>query len=490
MEARQVRTILDCVPALCAILDTDQRYRFANRQHAVWLGEDPDAVIGRHVGDVLGQQAFDVLALHCLESSGEGLCYTGELSFGRGGERFVYATCGHLDPISGWDDALLLVITDMSEVIRTREALGASMQRSQTILDVAVDAIIIIDETGIIQSCNASIESLFGYTAAEVVGTNVKILMPPEYAEAHDGYLDYYRQTGDKRIIGIGREVIAQRKDGSRFPAHLAVGESTTRGRRYFTGFVRDLTKQKQAEESARRHLEELSHITRVNAIDHLAAGIAHEVNQPLTAIVTMSQAMLRAHRAGRLDNDVLVDTLERIVSQGGRANAIIQEMRELVRKSKRIELSKHTVDEIIKAVMALLEYELRSEEVSVVMALDDALAPVRVSKIQIEQVLINLIQNAIHAMQGSREKTLTIKSRCTDDHSVEVEVRDTGIGLPKGEGVDVFADFFTTKKEGLGQGLSISRSIIEWHGGKIETLEMEMGAAFRFTLPLSVTDE
>lgn len=493
MDDRQIQHLLDSLPGLSAVLDTDLRYRFANAQHVSWFGEDREALPGRHLGEVIGEQAFSLLGPVCRRSldSAES-SYTGEVNFARAGEKFVRAAASRLEWSVDDIGSILFVITDLSELKRTQQALDASTQRSQVILDTAVDAIITIDETGIIQSANAATEALFGFTPTEITGENVKILMPPEYAEHHDGYLDHYRRTGEAHIIGIGRDVTARRKDGTLFPAHLAVGEFLSRGRRYFTGFIRDMTEQKAAEEEVRRHLEELSHVNRLHAIDNLASGLAHEINQPLTAIVTMSQALLRGMGAGSVDNDRLVDTLERIVRQGGRANAIVRQMRELVRKSKSVELEPLLMDDIITDVLALLEYELRAGDIELRTHLDATRASVMGNKIQIEQVLLNLVQNAIHAMLKSSERVLAVNTTVdgSPEH-VEVIVSDTGVGIPAGADTAIFDAFFTTKEQGMGQGLSISRSIIEWHGGTIDVLsDREPGAAFRFRLPTTSGDD
>ena len=356
------------------------------------------------------------------------------------------------------------------------------------ILDAAVDAIVTIDGEGTILACNRATETVFGYRADELIGCNVSVLMPESQAAGHNDHLKRYLETGDKHIIGIGRDVTARRKDGREFPAHLAVGEFMEHGRHYFTGFIRDVTAEKEAEQVARAHLDELSHLTRLGAIESLASGITHEITQPLTAIVTMAQALLRMQQSGRSDPVMVEEVLDRIVNQCVRVNTIVQQMRTLSRKSTSTDRSLHSIDEIIVDVVRMLNYELIQHDIAVRTNLNAHGMRVTVNRIQIEQVLLNMVQNAIDALGGiDGQRDIVIRSSADGDGNapVAVTVTDNGIGLPKPDNGDIFDPFFTTKEQGMGQGLSISRSIIETHGGKIGASDNPGGGAtFRFTLP------
>jgi len=472
-----------------AILDTRQRYSFANRQHGAWFGIDAEALTDRHIVEVIGESAWQELE-SCYQQAlaGETSQFSGELHFAKHGMRFVQVMAMGLPSETGDIDSVLLLCTDLTELTTARRALDASSVRSQTILDTAVDGIVTIDEDGVIQSCNASTERLFGYTVDELTGRKINLLMPEHYAVDHDNYIKRYLDTGEKRIIGIGREVTAMRKGGTQFPIHLAVGEFIEGGRHFFTGFIRDMTPQKQAEQNARAHLEQLAHVSRLSAIDNLASGLSHEINQPLTAIVTMSQALLRGLRAGKKDQSLLEDTLERIVHQGARANSIVQQMREHTRRNTSIERSAHQLDDIIVDVLKLLESETKQHDIRVETNLNTGQSPVMVNRIQIEQVVLNLIQNAVHAMadvDGDRVLTITSNPPADSSFQAEVLVSDTGTGLPVNDEGKVFDPFFTTKDQGMGQGLSISRTIIEAHGGLlIGGSNHSGGALFKFTLP------
>ncbi|MCK5366036.1 MAG: PAS domain S-box protein, partial [Gammaproteobacteria bacterium] len=194
------------------------------------------------------------------------------------------------------------------ELARTRELLEDREARLSAILDTAVDGIITIDESGIIESVNTATERIFGYSGDELVGNNITMLMPSPYREKHDGYIARYLGTGEPRIIGIGREAEGQHKDGRRFPIDLSVSEVRVGGSRLFTGLVRDISARRRAEDEARRWSADLAHAARLSTIGELTSGIAHEVNQPLTAIVSFAEACLRMLRSGKADSQKLED--------------------------------------------------------------------------------------------------------------------------------------------------------------------------------------
>ncbi|MBI2970269.1 MAG: PAS domain S-box protein, partial [Gammaproteobacteria bacterium] len=463
--------------------------------HFNWFGMDPGALRGRHVSEIIGESAYRALKPHYEEALRDGTStYLGEVPYARGGKRYIHGTAVVGRSPAGDADGIVVLVSDLTEHKLMERALDASTRRSQAVLDTAVDGIIIIDENGVIGSFNPGAEKLFGYSAREVIGRNVKMLMPQAYAENHDAYLYRYLETGERRIIGIGREVSGLRKDGSEIPLDLAVGEFIESGRRYFAGFTRDISARKSAEREARARLNELAHVTRVSAMGDLASGIAHEVNQPLTAIVTMTQALLRSFRAGRAGQSLLEETLEKIVRQGRRASSILQQMREFIGKEKTEDLGLHDVDEIVSGVVQLFSHEFDYYGIRVRTKFGCAQARVRVNRIQIEQVMVNLVQNAVQAMTDvAKERVLTLRTHrpVQEPRHVEVSVVDTGVGLPPGSEGRIFEPFFTTRAKGLGQGLSISRSIIDAHGGTIRAAANgDAGTTFVFTLPLATAAE
>lgn len=379
-------------------------------------------------------------------------------------------------------------LNDNAELERTRQLLGDREARLNAILDTAVDGIITIDERGIIESVNPATQHIFGYASDELVGKNVKLLMPSPYHEKHDGYLTRYLQTGQARIIGIGREVEGQHKDGTRFPIEVAVSEIRAPDARVFTGVVRDISARRRAEDEARRRNAELAHAARLSTIGELTSGIAHEINQPLTAMVNFAEACLRMLRSGNADTHKLEDALGQITVQGQRAGHIIRHMRRLARKG---ESERVTVDisRLVPDVLGLVSNELRASGIALHLVLDESLPAVKCDRIQIEQVVLNLVRNAMDVLEeGPAEgRELTIRTRADGHENVEILVEDTGEGFAVGGDERIFETFFTTKADGLGMGLSISRSIIEDHGGRLWASPRPGGGAiFHVNLPAS----
>jgi two-component system sensor kinase FixL len=356
-------------------------------------------------------------------------------------------------------------------------------EKLSNIIDTATDGIISIDQNGIVQSFSQAAERHFGYPADEVIGQNIKVLMPEYYRERHDGYLERYRSTGDRRIIGIGRIVSGQRKDGTIFPMELSVGEARVGQQRVFTGFVRDISERQKTEQRLHEIQEELFHVARLNAMGELASALAHELNQPLTAIKNYAQAgsIMIKKEGGQKE---LPGILEKTIEQAGRAGDIIKKLRALV-TTKKIAAEFHDIHQIIEEASALALIGGKEDGIKTTIVRNRMIPPVLVDRIQIQQVLINLIRNALDAMRGYARRDLIIEPR-ERNGSVEVRVCDTGPGISPDIAANLFKPFMTTKDTGMGVGLSISRSIAQAHGGEL-TYEPNPagGAVFVLTLPL-----
>jgi two-component system sensor kinase FixL len=378
---------------------------------------------------------------------------------------------------------------------RLRAASGARAAQErqahlQSILDTVPDAMIVIDERGIMQSFSVAAERLFGWTPAEVLGKNVKILMPSPYRENHDGYLSRYLQTGEKRIIGVGRVVVGERKDGSTFPMELSVGEMRSGDRRFFTGFVRDLTERQETEARLQELQTELVHLSRLTAMGEMASTLAHELNQPLSAISNYLKGSRTLIDSAPDERSVMIrDALDKAADQALRAGEIIRRLRDFVARGEsecRVESAKKLIEE----ASALALVGTKDLGVRVRFAFHPALDLILADKVQIQQVLLNLMRNAIEAMEGQSNRELTISTRSSDDDMVEIRVTDTGHGMTPEVRSQLFQPFVTTKRHGMGVGLSISRTIVEAHGGQIEAEPNPAGGTiFRFTLR-AVTDE
>lgn len=352
-----------------------------------------------------------------------------------------------------------------------------------SILDTVPDAMIVIDEAGLIRSFSQTAERLFGWDADEVVGRNVSMLMPSPYREQHDGYLERYYRTGERRIIGIGRVVVGERKDGSTFPMELAVGEMRRAERRFFTGFVRDLTERQQTETRLQELQSELVHVSRLTALGEMASALAHEINQPLSAIANYLQGSADLLERNPIPADKLRAALDKASAQALRAGDIIHRLREFVARGE-TERHVESLSKLIEEASALALVGAKEHGISVRYRMEPDADLVCADRVQIQQVVLNLIRNAVDAMEETPQRRLVIATR-TLEGQVEVSVADTGPGISPKVADQLFQPFVTTKRTGMGVGLSISRTIIEAHGGHLRAeSNPEGGATFRFTLP------
>jgi two-component system sensor kinase FixL len=488
----------------------------------------------------------------------------------------------------------------------------------RSLLDAAVDAIIVIDHRGLIEQFSLAAERIFGYLAAEVIGQKVDVLMAEPYRSEHDRYMDRYQKTQEARIIGIGREVRARRKDGTDFPCELAVGRVAEVQPPRFIGFIRDITLRKQADERLRRseselrlaqelanlgnyvvHLdhsepdyyspqlhrilgittlddhvplltllrlwvhpgdrekldeaiaelqhapgacdveyrivrsdgstcylhhiaqvtrdaqgaplkqvgtihdvtdrrqtedearqlqERLTHFSRLSTMGEMAAGLAHEINQPLTAITNYSQACQRFIRSPHRNDADVLEALEQISAQALRAGEVIRRLRQFV---KNREVKREPVDcaRLLDDLRTLAETDARLHNVRLRIEAEDALPTVYADPIQLQQVVLNLVRNAIDAMADTPEtrREVVLETRLRSEGDIEIVVSDHGSGLAPEAAEHLFNPFFTTKSGGTGLGLAISLSIVRAHGGRLwHTPNEGRGARFHFTLPVS----
>jgi two-component system sensor kinase FixL len=308
--------------------------------------------------------------------------------------------------------------------------------------------------------------------------------MPSPYRENHDGYLARYLRTGERRIIGIGRVVVGERKDGSTFPMELAVGEMHSSNQRFFTGFIRDLTERQQTEARLQELQTELVHISRLTAMGEMASALAHELNQPLTAIANYlkgSQRLLKDEPGER--PAMLRDAMEKAADQAIRAGQIIRRLRDFVARGE-AERRVESVKKLVEEAGALALVGAKDQGVRVRFRFDPTFDLVLADKVQIQQVLLNLIRNAVEAMEGCEKRELVISTTPISDGMVSINVADTGAGIAPEVANQLFQPFVTTKRQGMGVGLSISRTIVESHGGRINCEPNPGGGTiFRFTL-------
>jgi len=367
---------------------------------------------------------------------------------------------------------------------------SVSAARLESVLDTAVDAILVINEKAQILVFNKACEKLFGYAPQETLGRNVRMIMPADYAAAHDGYMDNYMRSGHRKIIGIGREVRARHRDGTEFPVELSVGETETPEGRQFIGIIRDLRPRKEQERRVNELQADLVHMARVSAMDEMGAALAHELNQPLTAIMLYLQAARRAlARSAGGDApppDVFVQVLDKAVHEAERAGGIISRMRQFVEKRepqrRSVDLNA-VVEEAVELTLLGLRTEARMER-----AFAQGLPTAVVDPIQIQQIVVNLLRNAFEALKG-RPDGLVRASTSRQGDTFVIAVEDNGPGLPASVVPTLFRAFSSSKRSGMGLGLSISRTIAQNHAGDLTVDPGGNGRGARFELRLPVVD-
>ena len=369
--------------------------------------------------------------------------------------------------------------------VRSREA------HLRSILDTVPDATVVIDETGMIRSFSAAAERLFGHREVEVAGKNVSMLMPSPFREEHDGYISHYLGTGEKRIIGFDRVVTGARKDGSTFPMKLEVAEMQSGEQRFFTGFVRDLTERQRTEKQLQDLQTELARLSRLTAMGEMASTLAHEVNQPLTAISNYLQGCNRLLESIEDKKVVMVrDALAATTKQTLRAGEIIRQLRDFVTNHETVR-HREDINDLVEETSALALIDAKDEGVKASFQFDTSVPDVMVVKVQVQQVVLNLMRNAIEAMEGCDPKVLLVStarsSTDTDETGepmVQITVADTGSGISDKIAERLFQPFVTTKSNGMGVGLSISKRLVEAHGGRMWVQPNPGGGTvFRFTL-------
>jgi two-component system sensor kinase FixL len=473
------------------LIDDHGIIRLFNRAAESLFGYPADQVIGESVNMLMpspDREHHDAYMAR-YRTTGQGrIIGVGREVQGRKADGSVfpmYLSVGRLASDSG-ATYFVGIIHDNTEQHRSARALEEQAARLRSILDTVPDAIIVIDESGLIESFSPAAERLFGWPAAAVTGQNVKMLMPAPYRDQHDGYLARYRRTGEKRIIGIGRVVVGQRRDGSTFPMELNVGEMALSGRRLFTGFVRDLTEMQATERRLQDLQAELLHVSRLSAMGQMASALAHELNQPLSAVINWTQAARRLLQAEGIE--VPPRALEftgKAIDQAHRAGQIIRRLRSFIEKGE-TERRAEDINPVTEEAVALALVGAKESGVRIVTDFASDLPRVFIDKVQIQQVLTNLLRNAIEAMAASERREIEIHTARESPGELSVRVADSGPGLAPEVAAQLFQPFVTTKEKGMGLGLSISRSIIDNHGGRLTAENRSTGGTiFRFTLPV-----
>ena len=482
----------EAVPTLIVVVDRGGRILIFNHACQKATGFGLDEVRGRSIWDILkrleDRESFQTVLAGLLDgtapSNFEGVWLTKD---GR-----TIAIAWNTAVVRGPDGLVSHVIgagTDVSARHRMEHELQENEAFYTSVLSTAPDGIITIGDKGQIRSFNRAAERIFGYRADEIIGKNVSLLMPSPYREDHDDHLDRYHRTGEKRIIGIGRMVQGLRRDGSVFPLELAVGEVEVDGAKYFTGFVRDISAQQQDRKRAHELQAELAQVSRVAVAGEMSAVLAHEVSQPLAAVSNYLQAVRRMLEAPKADKTRIAEMLGKGIDQAQRAGDIVRRLRDFTRRGAP-ERSSEDLSSIVEEAAGLALIGTDKLDLRVQWRLAHDLPPVMIDRVQIQQVVLNLMRNAVDALKDAARREISVETRLGRDGTVEIRVEDSGGGIPADIKGRLFSPFLTTKAEGTGIGLRISLSIVEAHGGRLWAEDNPAGGAvFAFTLPI-VPDE
>jgi PAS domain S-box-containing protein len=353
------------------------------------------------------------------------------------------------------------------------------------VVETASDAVVSIDEHGTIILANPATRRIFGHDPEVLIGKPLTVLMPGAKRKLHEAGFKRYLERGERHLNWQGTEMTAQRANGEEFPAEVSFGEMVVDGRKVFTGFIRDISEKKRSEQALRDTQAELARMMRVMTIGQLTASIAHEVNQPLSGIITNASTCLRMLKSDPPNIDGAQETAQRTIRDGNRASDVIQRLRTLFTK-KQVDVEPLDLNEAASEVIALLSGELQRDNVILKQEFKDRLPTVAADRVQLQQVILNLLRNACEAMSSidDRPRQIVLRTQLEGEH-VCLSVQDSGVGFTREVADQMFESFFTTKSDGMGVGLSVSRSIIEANHGRLwATANDGPGATFAFSIP------
>lgn len=489
LQLARWQAVLDTVQDAVVGIDTSGCITLFNRTAEAIFGYRADDVLGRNVGMLMPEP-------YRSEHDGYLAAYhaTGvPKAIGRIRAVHAQRRNGEVFPIelsvseARFEDQIVFtaIIRDVGERDRVAAALSTSEARSRAIIETAVDGIITIDEHGTIDSFNPAATRMLGYAAEEVIGKNVNILMPEPYRSEHDTYLANYLRTGVRQIIGIGREVVAQRKDGTTFPIHLAVSEVLLGDRRLFTGIIHDITERRRAEAQLRELEKAALERQRLADVGAITAQIVHDLGNPLAAISMQGQWILRrARRDPTQPIGVVEKAADQIVSRVKYLDGMVREFLEFTRE-QHLKLTAVDLSPFLREVVDLWRPLAAEHDIAMVLELPDEIPQIRADEEKLRRVFENLVKNAVEAI-GTGPGTLTIRVGMPGGGVVRIAVIDTGPGIP--QNLDIFRLFETTKPSGTGLGLPIARQILLAHGGGIEVANaVPHGAVFQVELPTAV---
>ena len=481
------RQIVDNIPGLVATLSPSGEIELVNQQFLDYFGKSLNEINSWRVNDVLHPDDLHRVEAEFAHAMTTGTAFDEELRYRRadGVFRWFHARVfPMLDP-DGRTARWYALATNIDDRKRAEDELKRSEARHRVVVETASDAVVSIDERGTIILANPAMKRIFGYSPQELIGKPLTVLMPFAMRKLHETGLKQYLETGAKHLNWQGTEMTAQRANGEEFPAEVSFGEMVADQRRVFTGFIRDISEKRRAEQALRDTQAELARMMRVMTIGQLTASIAHEVSQPLSGIIMNASTCLRMLKSDPPNIDGAQETAQRTIRDGNRASDVIQRLRTLFSK-KQIDVEPLDLNEAAREVVALLSGELQKDNVILKQEFNDRLPTVAADRVQLQQVILNLLRNACEAMSSieDRPRQMVLRTELEGEH-VRLSVQDSGVGFTPEVADQMFESFYTTKSDGMGVGLSVSRSIIEANRGRLwATANDGPGATFAFSIP------
>jgi len=479
-EAR-FRAMADTAPVMIWMSGTDKLCTFFNKGWLDFTGRSLEQELGNGWAEGVHREDLDRCLKIYVNSFEERHPFTMEYRLRRrdGEYRWVFDSGG---PRFAPDGTFLGYIGSCIDITEHKQA----QDRFRLVVEASPNGIVLVDSQGHIVLVNARAEKLFGYERKELLGKSIELLVPERFRIKHPAYRAGFYAAPAARATGAGRELFAQRKDGTEFPAEIGLSPIQTPEGMVILCAVADITERKQAEAEARKHRDELAHLSRVAIMGEMAGSLAHELNQPLTGIVNNASAGRRFIAKGRADLQKLDSLLEAIGEDGRRAGGIIRGIRGMVQKRKHVRAAVN-LNDVIASGLRFVRSDALERHCVLVTEADPKLPLVEGDQVQLQQVLLNLIMNAFEAMGETplADRRVIIRSECTSDGRVRVSVRDFGTGLSMENPERIFEHFFSTKQNGLGMGLAIVRSIITSHDGELAAVNAEGGGTCAyFSLP------
>jgi PAS domain S-box-containing protein len=358
-----------------------------------------------------------------------------------------------------------------------------------SILDVAADAILSIDENQRITRFNQSAEQTFGYRAQEIMGESVEILVPEQFRRNHSKYVeDFAGKPSPSRSMNERADIVGQKKDGTTFPARASISRIEQDGKITLTVFLRDISEIRLADQEVRRTRDELAHVNRIGMLGEISASLAHELNQPLAAILTNAQVLKREIEANPMSLEGADETITDVIQDTRRAAEVINRLRALLKPKERL-VEVVDLNQIVAGATDLLNSEIVIRQASLTLELAPDLPAVFGDHVHLQQVVLNLIGNALDAMDAidPADRHLLIRTSQAGSTVAEVCVEDSGVGFEGEPSEQIFEPFYTTKERGMGMGLAISRTMLRTHGGRLWAENNRgPGTTFYFTLPVA----